>query len=311
MSISTKWRCSCFYCNDTFIQTVESETPPLKCPNDHTYDGSSKLLLLETINPEPARDLENKLVSKTTPRPFGTKTYWTGIGDDPAKPMQIGGGERLSFYHMESDTDTDVQVKIIDLNCNCNSTYIYKGHVLSMNALHDYCTLEIIPRLPTFELGVDTDYWENTTYYGALIVPPNVYGGPGVGHGNVDITSDLGDPNGGLVYMPLNEFGELSSPAFWDAECDYVNQRFINITPKPYGDGHFNIFKTEMSFGTYANTVNLLGDHNILFESHDTDKIGHGMRIKITATTDKVTVSDHTWSMVINMMFFRKYIIGS
>jgi hypothetical protein len=157
----TKYRVFCTVENAYY--TIWSETEPTKCPNCANAIDPTKTQVLQ----------ETELVEKNpsgipfvqqTPRPKGTKTFWTGSGDNASNPLAIGNGERMTFYHAEGDTNTEVQSKIIKLNCMCNYSYIYKGNILVKNALFDHATLDVLPNVAEWEVGNSTNYWQNTTY---------------------------------------------------------------------------------------------------------------------------------------------------
>lgn len=154
------------------------------------------------------------------------------------------------------------------------------------HTLNDYwCVNAIISNPTTYKL-----------YGGYLIVPYSFpYGTP------IDVVSDLTAPTlddegfGGLVYMSDNDQGTTPT-AFWNATYNSTTSLFENITPAPAGDGRYNIFAVETTLVRFLNSIPLLDNGNVCFSSSDTDQLGHGMRLKITITTNTTSVPDHAWS---------------
>jgi len=159
------------------------------------------------------------------------------------------------------------------------------------------------------------DYWDikaiisNPTTYklynNYLIVP---YSFP-VGD-IIDVITNLEDPIldnndfGGLIYMPDDDLGNPPS-SYWNADWNSTTNKFENVTPAPNGDGRYNIFGYEISLTRIFNDIPLLQSGFIAFNSSDTDQLGHGMRLKLVATTNTNTVPDHSWSVACTICMHR------
>jgi hypothetical protein len=105
--------------------------------------------------------------------------------------------------------------------------------------------------------------------------------------------------------MPNNDLDEPPT-AFWNADWNSETQRYENITPAPYGNGRYNIFAVEVIFARFINKIPLLSSGFIALNSSDTDQMGHGMRLKMTADTNKETSQDHNWSVACIMCMHRE-----
>ena len=159
-------------------------------------------------------------------------------------------------------------------------------------------TLNIVPRVPTWEYSSGTDY---NIYGGYLIIPSDGT------NGTINITSDLTSSIGGLVYMPDDDQGN-SPTAFWNADWNTTTKEFENITPAPYGNGRYNIFAYEVNMARFINSLPLLGSGFERLQTSDVDQLGHGMRLKALITTHiDENHGDHHWHMTCCITLHREH----
>jgi len=241
---------------------------------------------------EEYRDKSGRLRIQETSRPLNTHTYFTGAGDDPTDVTDVGGGEFLNVCHTISGATT--QSVTIDLNMIENETYIHEGYITWKNACCDSVSFEVIPRTVNYTVS-------SGTYY-------NIYGGylvvPAAGDGTANITSDITQPDGGLVYMADNDVG-VTPTAYWNADWNTTTKEFENIAAAPLGDGRYNMFTVAVVLSRFANRLPLIGDGFIMLQSADAEQIGHGMRFRLTAITS-ATEPDHDWKLGGILTFHRK-----
>ncbi len=242
---------------------------------------------------EEYRDRSGKLRVHQTSRKLGMRIMWTGVGDDPTDPDKVGGGASFSLTH-EID-ESEPLVKYIDFNMVNNETWLHEGYLTWDGADLDILSLEMVPRVTKVATSSGTNY---NLYGGYLVVPTY----PGTG--TIDITSDITTHSGGLIYMPDNDLGE-SPTAYWNADWNASTEEYENITPAYSGDGRYNMFSVEVTFAKFLNNIPLLASGFIALNSSDTDQIGHGMRLKMTADTND-GVQDHAWSIACIMCLHRE-----
>lgn len=239
-------------------------------------------------------DRSGKLRVHQTSRKLGTVICWTGEGDDPTKPSVIGGGESFSFSYTAGQADP--LVRYIDFNIVENETWLHEGYVTWNNCDLDTLDLMMVTRSTQFEEQSGSNY----NIYGGYLIIPAV---PGTG--TINVTSDITQHDGGLVYMPDNDLGEKQT-AFWDAEWDTVNKKYKNISPNLEGKGEYNLFTTEITLAHFVRKMSLLNSGFIPLNSSDTDQLGHGMRLKMIADTNKDgLMGDHDWSIACTMCLHR------
>lgn len=238
------------------------------------------------------RDRSGKLRVHQTSRKFGTIICWTGEGDDPSNPTAIGGGEPISFQYTAGHPDP--LEKYIDFNMVENETWLHEGYVTWKNGDLDTLDLQMVTRATSWQPGTGTNY----NLYGGYLIVPAV---PGTG--SVELTGDITESTGGLVYMPAGDLGEKST-AFWNADWDTETKKFTNIAPALAGDGDYNLFADEIVIAHFLRKMPLLDSGFIALNSSDTDEIGHGMRLKVIADTN-TTNSDHNWSVACTMCLHR------
>ena len=238
----------------------------------HCLGTYSDVNLLEEL-----RDTSGKLRVHQTSRKIGLRITWTGAGDDQSDPHAVGGGERFSMA-VASGTVT----KYVDFNCVNNETWLHEGYLTWDKCSMDLLTLEMVPRVASYTVSSGTNY---NSYGGYMVIPA-------AGDGIINITSDLTDANGGLVYMPNDDEGNLPT-AFWDADWNTSTKQYENITPAPYGTGRYNIFIYEITFARFVNEVPFLANGFIPLNSSDTDQLGHGMRLRMTLAANGNTETSY------------------
>lgn len=258
--------------------------------NDLTITEAIRYCTMHTVIDGP-RDRSSKLRVHQTARALGTMIYFTGKGDSPSNPVDIGNGSEFRIHHKVGDP---MEVyRYVDFNCVENQTWVHEGYILWDNAQFDTISMEILPRTVKVVAGQNTQYMD---YNGVLL--------PAAGNGNVLLASgmDLTSPSGGLVYMPLDDTGERAT-AFWDANWNTTTKRFENITPNPTGKGKYNIFTKEVLFASFANSLPLLGTGFERIVSDDTDEVGQGWRFKFRLKTNE---PDHEWRIAFILSMHRK-----
>jgi len=226
-----------------------------------------------------ATNLSGKIEVHESSRTAGTTTYFTGAGDDPNNIMDVGNGELFMLSHRIGDPTT--QYLYLDFNIVENPTWIHEGYIIWKDAQFDLISFEIVPIVPTWTLSSGTNY---KLYNNYMIVPA-------AGDGNVEITSDLGNPRGGLVFMPTDETGN-KSPGFWNADWNFDTNRYENITPASDGNGNYNIFAYEVPLNRFVNKQTMIGNGFQRMQTADADELGQGMRLRVTGVT---TEPDHDW----------------
>jgi hypothetical protein len=226
-----------------------------------------------------------------TSRKLGTRIMWIGLGDDPSDVHKVGGGQPFDIKHDIGEGDPEHVY--IDFNIVNNETWLHEGYITWKSCDMDRLTLEMVPRVTAGQTGTGTNY--------------NLYGGymviPAAGDGTFEITADITHPNNGLVYMPDNDLGEPPT-AFWNADYNPDTKLYENMTAAPYGNGRYNMFSVEICFARFLNHMPLLGDGFLALNSSDTDRMGHGMRLKMIASTND-QVDDHQWAVACLMCMHR------
>jgi len=258
-----------------------------------THDGVPFEVDVQQVDlSDELRDRSGKLRVHQTSRKIGTRTYWTGAGDDITNINDVGCGEKFLLMHTISGSATDFVV--CDFNIIKNETWIHEGLLMWDKCNGDTISLEMVSVSTEITVtGTNTNY---ALYHGYMIIPAQ-------GNGNVEITSDLTSPTGGLVYMPNNDLDEPPT-AFWDADFNSSTNLFENITPNPYGTGRYNMFPMEMVFARFANKIILLNSGFMPLSCSDTDQLGQGMRLKMSTVTND-SVADHNWAVSATLVFHR------
>ena len=236
----------------------------------------------------------NKLEVHESSRVRGTTTYFTGAGDNINDITDVGNGEMFILKHRIADPFE--QHLYIDFNIVENETWIHEGYVIWHNAQFDTISFTIIPITTNYTVSSGTNY---NLYGGYLVVPA-------AGDGTIQVTSDITDPRGGLVYIPISEDGVRHTPAFWNAEWNSTTKKYENITAAPYGNGEYNMFTVEVPLGRFVNRLPLLGQGFQRMQSADSDEIGQGMRLRATLYT---TDPDHDWEMACMLTLHRAHTV--
>jgi len=242
-----------------------------------------------TIGP---KDPSGKLRVHQTSRNAGLTTVWASAGDDPTDPKNVGGGTLLMLDHqLGQPQDQEVYC---DFNLMENETWLHEAILTWKDAFLDCVTAAIVPRVTAVAPGTNTFY--NIDPATGVIVPA-------AGDGVWDVTADLTLHDGGLVEMvPEEDTGNMPQ-AFWNADWDSATQRYINIAAAPLGDGKYNLFSAEFEMVRFFNKVILLGNGFQSFESSDTDRLGAGMRLKVSWSTHQ---PDHVWQVAATVIMHRK-----
>ncbi len=274
-----------------------AETEVLTCPNNNSHEiDSDKTVIIESILEESPKDRSGKERVQQTSRPLGTMTYFTGRGDDPNNIDDVGNGEKFIVNHIAGQDSTS-QILYLDFNCIENDTYIHEGYITWEDAKFDVISLKVVPRVVSTQISSNTNFnfYESPDLKTHLIVPAY----PGTG--TCEILSDISQPNNGLVYMPDSDLG-VAPIAFWNADYDSTSNMFINITAAPYGNGRYNMFYQEDILVRFVNKFQILGWGFQRLQSSDSEKLGHGMRLKSTANTYG---EDHNWSIACSVTMHR------
>jgi len=264
-------------------------------------DGSSDLPISKALQyvayqniPTP-RDISDKQWVHETARPFGAKINFTGAGDDPSDPVDIGGGDRFIIEHEVGGNSAHSLTAYF--NCVENTSYIHEGYVMWKDCAFDYISAYFVPRVCEYAAADSTAV---TPYflYGEMILP---YQTLGQTNGNIVMTKDLTLGDGGLVYIPYREDGTRDL-CFWDAHWNTTTKRFEDIVPMPAGNGNYNLFGQEKKLYRMANKISLVGSGFEKLQTADADQIGHGMALKFEGVTDG---TDHAWMAGITLTMYR------
>jgi hypothetical protein len=260
--------------------------------NDGTHDIvdlNSAINLLKGVS---QKTNDGKAFVQNTPRKRGLTTYFTGSSDNQASSLFVGGNviesAKLKGHHVVSGPVQSVGY--VDFNCMMNETYLHEGYLQWSGALNDELTVEIVPKVTPFTTGSGTNF--QTAGNQVLIVPA-------IGTGDLVIA----DGSWNLVQVTADEFGNPKGLGFWNADYDTSTGLFHNLTPAPFGNGAFNMFKVEYPLDRFINKVPVLGNGSQLLETADSVQLGHGMRVKVTANT---IGADHEWWWNASLVMFRK-----
>lgn len=246
----------------------------------------------ELEEPIELRDRSGKLRVHQTSRKLGTTTYFAGAGDDMSDPTNYGGGDHFIIDH--SINDSTAQVLYMDFNMVENETWIHEGYVQWKNANFDNICLEIVPRVTNCHIDSTA-----STYY-------NLYGGylivPAAGDGTLIIDGDITQPNAGLVRTPPDNDG-VAATAYWNADWNSTTKLYENITAAPSGNGKYNMFAAEVTLIVFVKHLHMLESGFLMIQTSDADELGHGMRLRLTAST---MLPDHAWKVTFLLTMHRK-----
>lgn len=234
------------------------------------------------------RDKSGKLRVHQTSRALGTTTCFTGVGDNRDNVSQVGGGQECIFHH--SIGDPLVSEYYIDFNIAENESYIHEGYLTWKNCEYDKVTCAIVSEVTSIVPGENTNF---SLYGGYLIIPA-------MGNGNYNLASDITQPRGGLVHLPLDDLGNQPT-AYWNADYNKSSHKYENIT-YAMGDGQYNLFAAEIPMFQMFNKVPLLADGFQELRTSDTAQLGHGMRFKIVTETNG---DDHDWGFAFTFVLHR------
>jgi len=282
------------WCNtELSFVTTWAESEPTVCPNNNSHEiDITKTTIINSITEIPPKDLSGKERVQQTSRPLGLKTYFTGCGDNPNNITEYGEGEDFFINHQIGDSTS--QELYLDLNIVENETWIHEGYIIWKDALFDCVSLKIVPRVTGTTIGSNTNFNCYTDGNIHIIIPA-------AGDGTCEITTDIYDPNGGLVYMPDSDLG-ITPVAFWNADWNSTTKKYENITAAPYGNGRYNMFYEEDILSRFVNKVPLLGNGFQRLQSSDSERLGQGMRCKTIAHTHN---TDHDWSVACALTLHR------
>ena len=273
-----------------------AEEEPTVCPNNigHSINTNKTAIVSKKLDMKPV-DRSGKQRVHETSRKIGTKVYWTGAGDDPSNPDNVGGGNTFTFSHVSGSPSHEEYY--FDFNIIENETWIHEGYVTWKDCIFDRVSLEIVPRV------TPTSASSNTLY--------NVYGGfliiPAAGDGVIDvdtISAGTMPSTGGLIYIPEDDEGN-QPPSYWNADWNTTTNQFENITAAPAGNGQYNMYSVEVPISRFVNNMPFLDSGFIRIQSADVDEIGHGMRFKVICNTHTEDVGDHNWYTAITLTMNR------
>jgi len=227
--------------------------------------------LFDVALPDEWRDRSGKLRVHQTSRRLGLGISWTGAGDDVSDITKVFRGEPLTFEFDTTTSGLGTLINYIDFNIVENETWLHEGYMTWKNCHFDKLTLKMVTRVTSMETASGTNY---NLYGGYLVVPA----APGTG--TINITSDITDPIGGLIYIPDDDLGNPPT-AYWNADWNSSTKHYENITPAYTGNGRYNMFVAEVTLAEFASQIPLLSNGFIVLNSSDTDQMGQGMRLKM------------------------------
>lgn len=243
----------------------------------------------EVLSIEEKRDASGKLRIHQTSRQLGTKTYFTGAGDDPTDVTNYGEGAAFQLHH---EVGSGIQTEYIDLNVVENKTWIHEGYVTWKNCDLDSVCFEVVPRIVNYTASSGTNY---NLYGGYLVIPA-------AGDGTINVTSDITTHSGGLIYMPDSDDG-ISPTAYWNADWNITTKGFENISAAPSGNGRYNMFTVEVVLARFANKIPFLVNGFLQLQTSDIDQLGQGMRFKMYNHTHG---TDHEWTVAAMITLHRE-----
>ena len=255
---------------------------------------------------ETKKDVTGKIWEHQTSRPLGLDTYFTSRGDDRSNPSDCGHGTPFKIMHKIGDDCP--KVIYLDFNILLNKTFIHEGYIEGCDAQFDSVRLEIVPDVfSAITPGTNTPYF-NT---GEMILPAPVVGMPG--NCEIDL-NELYKYVGGLIYIPDSDLGDAPgcnghTPAFWNADYDSEENRFDSLSPAYDGKGRYNIFTVEKPLQRFVNDTLVNGSPFYKLQASDTAEVGHGMRLRATAITEKEDVDDHNWTVACVLTMHRDHTV--
>lgn len=246
--------------------------------------GAEAVAYLDRFKSTIKKDLSGKLRVQETCRAVGTTTVWTGVGDDASDVTDVGGGQEFNYSHVISGSlDESIY---LDFNCIENETWLHEGYIVWKDCALDKVSLSLVPDVVSGTVSSGTYY---NLYGGYLVVPA-------AADGMFNLTSDLTQPHGGLVYMPDTDLGEPPI-AYWNAEWNSTTKKFENISAAPLGNGRYNIFAAEVPLAKFVHRLSLLASGFERLQSADAHMMGHGMKLKMECETNTSIAGDHAWQI--------------
>jgi len=238
---------------------------------------------------------DGKLYTQATSAPIGATTYFTSVGDNPANPSSVGGGQKTMIDHKLGDADNPVDV---DFNMAANKTYLHSGYLTWASAVQDTVSLHVVASGSTTAALAGTSYttfsFPGHPWDGKLIIPA----APGAG--DIDVTTPV------LIGFYQSETkADNSVPRYWNATWNPVTQVYDSLSPALLGDGEFNMFTTEMPLFCFARELILEGTNYSpwAFKSSNSQRLGDGMFIRITP---KTVGADHAWRCMSTLVLHRE-----
>ncbi len=238
---------------------------------------------------------DGKLYTQATPAPIGATTYFTSVGDDPANPSVVGGGQQTMIDHQVGGGDVVVDVRF---NMAANKTYLHSGYLTWASSVQDTVSLHVVASGSTTAALAGTNYttlsFPGHPWDGKLITPA----APGAG--DIDVITPV------LVGFYQSETKANNPvPRYWNATWNPVTQVYDGLVAAPAGDGEFNMFTTEMLLLCFAREIILEGTNYSpwMFNSSNSQRLGDGMFIRLTPRTTGV---DHAWRCMSTLVLHRE-----
>jgi hypothetical protein len=268
------------------------------------HDNTDSPATDEVVLKDARQETDGRIRVYQTARPVGTKLIYSILDDDQGvggdEFEHVWGGKKLIITHTNGDGvgSDNKNTAYMDLNTIENSTYLRAGIPVFDGATCDEVSVECVNQVTDTSAGSNTDY---SLYGGYLIVPAAM---PGMGEGAGAGTLVVADADMRLIQILPNEEG-VSAQGFWDADWNSSTKEFENVTANLTGTGGYNMFSLELVLSNFAPLLVVCGDSNGIsaLRSEESERIPHGIRIKLTATT---SAPDHDWNFGINFVMYRE-----
>ena len=250
-------------------------------------------------------DEEGKVYVHQSPTPIGSTTYFTSAADDPSDPHAVGGGVRLWLRHIAGEGDIPLDVHI---NAANNRSWLHSGYAIWENAQWDCINMSVYAYSSATQAGANTLYntlnFPGHPWHGKLVVPA-------AGDGTLDVTIPK------LVGFYPSPDDAPSLPRYWNATWNPATKQYDNLAAASSGDGEFNMFTEEMELFRFINQIIVNGTNSTpwTFLSHDTQRLGDGMFLRLTPVTNiedggtttapPGAISDHDWSVGVTLIMHR------
>lgn len=273
---------------------------------DQTDFEASYMQPADAEPPTREADPEGKVFVHQSPTPVGATTYFTSSADDPSDPHAVGGGVSLLLQHTIGDGDVALDANFNPAN---NKTWLYSGYAIWEGAQWDSVSMGVHAYGSTTQAGASTLYntlnFPGHPWHGKLVVPA-------AGDGTLDVTVPK------LIGFYPTPYEAASQPRYWNATWNVATKQYDDVTAAPNGDGEFNMFTEEMELFRFVNHIILNGSNSTpwIFQSHDTQRLGDGMFLRITPVTNiegggtttgpPGLISDHDWSVGVTLIMHRE-----